>query len=347
MSDGERVIFYLIGQCLSLPEHSVIIIDEPEIHLHKSLVDKLWNRIESQIQNKLLIYITHNLEFASSRTDAMKIWVKEYNGSNSWIWEEIPNDEAIPESLVLEIIGSRKNIVFCEGESGKLDSTIYQLVYPDFHIIPRGGSDKVIESTKAFRANGALHHLTAYGIIDSDYKETPEITSLLGHNIHTISVAEIESLFCIESILRIISEHLELDADTKVNEVTDFLIASLTSEFELQVSSKAEKIIEYQLGAFSKESNTEQGIIDGLNNTISRINIQTTYEASRVLFQSAIDSRDLRQLLLIYNRKSLPNRISSIFGLANGEYGKLLVRLLKGSRKNEIILALKEYLPEL
>jgi hypothetical protein len=55
----------------------------------------------------------------------------------------------------------------------------------------------------------------------------------------------------------------------------------------------------------------------------------------------------LKQLLLIYNRKSLPNRISSIFGLANGEYGKLLVRLLKGSRQNEIILALKEYLPEL
>ena len=44
MSDGERVILYLIGQCLSLPERSVIIIDEPEIHLHKSLVDKLWNR---------------------------------------------------------------------------------------------------------------------------------------------------------------------------------------------------------------------------------------------------------------------------------------------------------------
>lgn len=42
MSDGERVVLYLIGQCLSLPENSVIIVDEPEIYLHKSLVDKLW-----------------------------------------------------------------------------------------------------------------------------------------------------------------------------------------------------------------------------------------------------------------------------------------------------------------
>ena len=111
MSDGERVILYFIGQCLSLPEHSVIIIDEPEMHLHKSLVDKLWNRIESQIQNKLIIYITHDLEFASSRTDAMKFWVKEYNGSDIWIWEEIPTDEALPESLMLEIIPKYRIIV--------------------------------------------------------------------------------------------------------------------------------------------------------------------------------------------------------------------------------------------
>jgi hypothetical protein len=288
MSDGERVILYLIGQCLCLPENSVIIIDEPEIHLHKSLGDKLWNKIETQTQNKLLIYITHDLEFASSRTDATKIWIKEYNGSNQWVWEEIPTDDNLPEGLMLEIIGNRKNVVFCEGENGKLDPTIYQLIYPDFHIIPRGGGAKVIEATKAFRSNASLHHLTAFGIIDSDYKETEEIDSLLTHNIHTISVAEIENLFCIEPILRIISEHLALDADNKVNEVIDFLINALTSEFDVQVSSKAEKIIEYKLGAFSKEANTEQGLIDGLDTTMERINISNTYEESRILYQSAI-----------------------------------------------------------
>lgn len=228
-----------------------------------------------------------------------------------------------------------------------MDSTVYQLVYPDFHVIPRGGGSKVIESTKAFRANTSLHHLTAFGIIDSDYKEQEEITALEGHNIQTISVAEIENLFCIEPILRIVSEHLELNPDTKVNEVIDFLIDALTTEFDTQVSSKAEKVIEYKLGAFSKEVNTEQGLVDGLSTTLNRIDIHAIYEEARVLYQSAIDDRNLEQLLLIYNRKTLPNRISEIFGLANGEYGKLLVRLLKGSRQNEIVTALKKYLPDL
>jgi ABC-type cobalamin/Fe3+-siderophores transport system ATPase subunit len=347
MSDGERVMLYLIGQCLCIPENSIIIIDEPEIHLHKSLVDKLWNQIESHIQNKLLIYITHDLDFAASRADAMKIWIQEYNGNNQWIWQETPVDQNLPEGLMLEIIGNRKDVIFCEGESGKLDSIVYQLVYPNHHIIPRGGADKVIEATKAFRSNTSLHHLTAHGIIDSDYKEAAEITALSGHNVHTISVAEIENLFCIEPILRIIAEHLELEPNVKVGEVVDFLITSLTKEFDVQVSSKIEKIIEYKLGSFSKESNSEQGILDGFNTTIGRIDIPVAYEETRIVFQTAISNRSLEELLLIYNRKTLPDRISGIFGLANGEYGKLLIRLLKGSRQAEIITALKQFLPEI
>lgn len=347
MSDGERVVLYLIGQCLCAPDNSVLIIDEPEIHLHKSLVDKLWNKIEELSQSKLLIYITHDLDFASSRTDAHKLWIKSYNGNNSWEWNDVPTDEQLPEGLILEIIGNRKNVIFTEGESGSLDSTIYQLVYPEYHIIPRGGGDKTIESTKALRGNPNIHHLNAFGLIDSDYKEEAEKAALLAHGIHTIPVAEIESLFCTEPILRIIAEHLELDPAQKVEEVIDFLCQSLDAEFDVQVSSKVEKIVEYKLGAYSKEGHNQAGIENGLQTTLGNIDIPAIYGATNGIYREAIDQRDLQKLLLIYNRKSLPDRISPIFGLGNGEYGKLLIRLLKGSHKDELIAALKENLPEI
>lgn len=347
MSDGERVTLYLIGQCLCAPENSIIIVDEPEIHLHKSLVDKLWNKVEELSQSKLLVYITHDLDFASSRKDAVKFWIKNYNGNNLWEWNDVPSDDNLPDGLILEILGSRKNIIFCEGENGSLDTTIYQLVYPDYHIISRGGGQKVIESTKALRGNQNIHHLNVFGLIDSDYKEEEEKQALLQHGIFTISIAEIENLFCTEPLLRIIAEHLELNPDQKVNEVIDFLIQSLNGEFELQVSSKAEKIIEYKLGAFSKESNNEQGLTDGLATTLGRIDIPTIYAQTRAKFQNAIDARNLNELLLIYNRKSLTNRISGIFGLGNGQYDKLLVRLFKGSRKDELISAMRQCLPQI
>ncbi|MFD3003855.1 DUF4435 domain-containing protein [Pontibacter toksunensis] len=347
MSDGERVTLYLIGQCLCAPDNSIIIIDEPEIHLHKSLVDKLWNKVEELSQSKLLVYITHDLDFASSRKDALKFWIKSYNGNNLWEWDEVPRDENLPDGLILEILGSRKNIIFCEGENGSLDTTIYQLVYPDYHIIPRGSGQKVIEATKALKGNHNIHHLNVFGLIDSDYKEEEEKQTLLQHGIFTISIAEIENLFCVEPVLRIIAEHLELNSEQKVNEVIDFLIQSLNAEFEVQVSSKAEKIVEYKLGAFSKEANNEQGLTAGLTTTLGRIDIPTIYAQTRTSFQNAIDARSLNELLLIYNRKSLTNRISGIFGLGNGQYDKLLVRLFKGSRKEELIHAMRQYLPQI
>ena len=38
MSDGERVVLYLIAQVLCVPQNKIIIIDEPEIHLHRSII---------------------------------------------------------------------------------------------------------------------------------------------------------------------------------------------------------------------------------------------------------------------------------------------------------------------
>ena len=64
MSDGERVTIYLLGQCLIAPNDMTIIIDEPEIHLHKSIMYRLWDKIEEFCPNKTFIYITHDLATA-------------------------------------------------------------------------------------------------------------------------------------------------------------------------------------------------------------------------------------------------------------------------------------------
>lgn len=95
MSDGERVAIYLLGQSLCAPDNSIVIIDEPEIHLHRSLMSRLWNKVEEVRGNCLFVYITHDITFASSRVEAVKIWVKNYNGNNQWEWEETPEIEGL------------------------------------------------------------------------------------------------------------------------------------------------------------------------------------------------------------------------------------------------------------
>ena len=58
MSDGERVCLYLIAQCLITPDNYIIVIDEPEIHLHTSIMKRLWDDIERCSPNKTFVYIT-------------------------------------------------------------------------------------------------------------------------------------------------------------------------------------------------------------------------------------------------------------------------------------------------
>lgn len=67
MSDGERAIFYLIGQVLVAATNSVLIIDEPELHIHRSIMSSLWDQLESARQDCAFIFITHDIEFAASR----------------------------------------------------------------------------------------------------------------------------------------------------------------------------------------------------------------------------------------------------------------------------------------
>lgn len=115
MSDGERVIFYLIGQCLAARENGILVIDEPELHLHRVLQSRLWDAVESERADCLFVYLTHDLDFAVTRVNATKIWLKSYE-NNRWDWHLVPENEDIPERLLLEILGSRKPILFVEGD---------------------------------------------------------------------------------------------------------------------------------------------------------------------------------------------------------------------------------------
>jgi predicted ATPase len=347
MSDGERVALYLIGQCLCAPGNSIVIIDEPEIHLHKSLMTRLWDRVEESCPNKLLVYITHDLDFATSRRGAKKLWIRNYEGNESWIWEEVPEIEEIPENLAIEILGNRKNIIFVEGEIGSLDLTIYQAVFPDYHIIPRGGCEKVIESTKAMRRNGALHHLKAFGIIDRDYRTDDEVEALGQAGIYTINVAEVENLFCIEPLIRIVAANQAKHEDVVVNQVTTRIVEALNAELETQISSHAEREIQFRLKKFQKDADSEQGLKDGLVALLATIDIAAIFEQSRTLFQQAIDDNSLEKTLRIYNRKNLHKRIAAFFDLQNDGYIELLLRLIKSDKKAPVVDALRAFMPTL
>lgn len=346
MSDGERVVLYLLGQCLCAPLGALLIVDEPELHLHKSLMDKLWNKVEQLCPDKTLIYITHDLDFAASRAGAAKVWTQSFSGTH-WVWRYIPVDEALPEALILEIIGNRKQLLLCEGERGGLDHTIYQLCYPAFHVIPRGGSDKVIETTKALKGNGDLHKVTARGIIDRDVRSEAEVLALAAHGVEILAFAEIENLLCTEKLVTLVATRLSLSEADVLAAVTKYVSDALKSELDSQIAMRAQRRIRYQLSQYSAISLTESGLQQGVTTLIGTLSVPSLWSEAQQTINDAITNNHLNDLLRVYNRKSLSERISVCFGLKKGEYPALVLRLLKGPDAELFAAALRSVLPVL
>jgi ABC-type glutathione transport system ATPase component len=72
MSDGERGVLYLASQILSLDHGRIIIVDEPETHLHGSIMNNLWAALERARNDCQFVYITHDINFAARHTNSDK-----------------------------------------------------------------------------------------------------------------------------------------------------------------------------------------------------------------------------------------------------------------------------------
>ena len=342
MSDGERVIFYLIGQCLSAPKNGIIVIDEPELHLHKSVQVPLWDAIEKLRDDCLFVYLTHDVDFAAAKEAAERVWLKSFDGQK-WDWELINDDENLPDELLIEVLGSRKPVVFVEGENGSLDVSLYRELLSNFLVIPRGSCSQVIQSVKALKANPQIHHLDVFGLIDRDRRVQEEITKLELSSIYVLGVAEVENLFCVKEVLEVVSDRLARDPVTDFQTVSNTIFSRLQSELDTQVSLRTSSEVKFQLNMFDTNQKGENRINDALQSLIVNIDVNKIYSDTHTIYSNVLQNKDYEQLLALYNRKSLSSQVSNSLGLANGSLPEMVVRLVRSDCKEMIANALKPY----
>ncbi|WP_303823112.1 DUF4435 domain-containing protein [Abiotrophia defectiva] len=345
MSDGERVALYLIAQCLSVPENMTIIIDEPEIHLHRSIINKIWTAIEAEREDCFFVYITHDTQFAASHKNSKKIWVKEYNGVK-WEYEEV-EDSSLPEQLLLDILGNRKPVLFVEGTSESYDTKLYSEIYKDYYVIACGSCSSVISQTKAMSANKQLHHLKCYGIIDRDYRSDYEIEAYRKDNIFTLKVAEVENLFLVEELLYIINDILGFNDDDKVKNVKDYIIKDrFAKEIDKQICEAIVSEIKFKLTIANISTKNEEEAKDSLESAFKSISYDELKAKYTGEFNEILELEAYSNVLKVFNSKSLSTSIGHFFGIDNKGYRELIVRHIKGNRVDEIIRAISPYLPE-
>lgn len=341
MSDGERAVLYLIAQVLCVPENKYLIIDEPEVHLHRSIMNRLWSNLEKFRPDCFFIYITHDTFFAASHSGSDKIWVKDYNNER-WNIEILQNHE-LPEDLLFEILGSRKNVLFVEGERNSYDTKLYRLLYPNFHVIPCGSCSQVISRTKAFRNVKTLHHFRVYGIIDRDFRSLQEIQKYKEHDIFVLSVAEIENLFLTEEIVRSLAKHLFKDPDKIFESVKKYILSRFEQQLENQICKSVVANLKFQLSSIELSQKNEEETKNSLDVGLLQINFEKTKEKQRKIFTEALASQDYKYILTLFNEKGLSKAVGQFFGLQNNCYYDMVLSLLKEDEYQFLKKELQEY----
>jgi len=336
MSDGERVVFYMIGEIICTQQDSIIIIDEPELHLHKSICKILYDLIEESRPDCSFVYLTHDLEFGFSRISSVKIWAKSYEGNNVWDYEILDEESEFPNQLYLEILGSRKPVLFIEGDDNSIDSKLYPRVFQDYTIKPLGSCGKVINIVKSFNDLNSFHHISSIGLIDRDRRTDGEITGLNGNSIWVCDVAEIENLLLIDGVIKEVAiSMMKPNPDGIVTEVKGNVIAFFTQRLEEQAlihfKSKIQK-------SFRNASN-----LDGINDfNVMKTNLDSFWATQdfdvqiqeiRTEFQDMIDTANYDEILRVFNNKGIiaNSKVMDLCGIntRNNAYLNYIIALIK------------------
>lgn len=205
MSDGERVAFFYIATVMSAPEKSFIIVDEPENHLNPAIYNKIWDRLIESRNDCQFIFISHTMEFINARTNFELVKIKKFIRPNKFEFEFLGDslDNIQPQSIV-EIVGSRKPILFCEGTKLDYDYKIYENLFGNrYTVIPTGNCITVENSVDACNMHATTYSIqSAIGIIDSDLKSPEEIDRLKAKKVFCLKCNEIEMLLLDEVLFK-------------------------------------------------------------------------------------------------------------------------------------------------
>lgn len=334
MSDGEREIFYVVGRVLLAKPSSLIIIDEPELHLHKAILNKLWDTLEQRRNDCMFIYLTHDIDFASTRM-AKKCWLKSYSEDLRKDWEVLPIEEnEIPEALLMKILGSRKRILFCEGNKGSLDCQIFEILFPNYTITPVASCKDVINYTKAFNKIEGKY-TEAFGIIDRDFRTTEQLEKLKTEKVFTYNVAEIENLFLNEEFIKGFAEYKKETCD--IDKIKNSILQLFSSKIQQQASSYITSRINYVFNeSHLKNGNSKDDVRTAYSDFLSQIQIDSWFTERTQSLQRIVEMNDYEGAICTFNNKGLHRIIEREFGISS--YDKKAIMYLRESEEARTIL---------
>lgn len=351
MSDGERATFYLLGQTLAAPPGVLIIFDEPELHIHRSIMGRLWDELEAARPDCGMVVISHDLEFVASRTGG-KVVLRDYRPADGWLLEDVPDDSGFSEETATLILGSRRPILFVEGTKSSLDQAIYRACFPTWTVIPRGSCEEVIHAVMTFRANAQLTRIKCAGIVDADAYEAHEQDALAGMRIAILPVSEIENIFLLPDVLKAILKsegHRGQELDTKAQAILDHVFSEATRpENQLPVVlGYCRRRIDRTLKRLDFSSATDiADLAAEYASETGSLDVPALAALAANKIQAAVALRDAPELLRWFDNKGMLAIAAKAKGTSLLSFEQWILRALRNDAAPALVRTIRRNLPK-
>ena len=353
MSDGERAIFYLIGQTLVASKDAVLIIDEPELHLHPSIMTALWDELATARPDCAFVFITHSLEFAANRPGT-KFVIRNFDPAPNWSLDTVSEDLGFSEEFATLIMGSRRPVLFVEGAHSSLDKIIFRSTYPNHLVLPLDSCEAVIHAVASMRSNASLTRVACRGIVDRDHRSTDEVQNLRSLGVEVLPVAEIENIVLLPGVSRAIASHegyegVELDERLKcLRDAVFELLESHDEKSATIVRHTARRIDSHLKRIDLSGAKSIQDLEQCCKRQTQSLVTAALASEARKQIQSAIDKNDLSALLTHYDNKGLFALAAKHLKDSKAEpFKRWLDRVLGNGSVPKLSDAIREALPKI
>ncbi|MCB1482153.1 MAG: ATP-binding protein [Rhodobiaceae bacterium] len=353
MSDGERAIFYMIGQALVAEAGQVLIVDEPELHVHRSIMSKLWDELEAARPDCAFVFITHDLEFAAARA-AQKYVIRDYDPSPNWIVDEVPEDTGFDEDLATLILGSRRPILFVEGDRSSLDLAFYRCCYPEWTVVPRSSCTEVIHAVVTMRANAHLTRINCSGIVDADHYGDDDKKYLGDLGIETLPVSEIENVVLLPDVSQAIAEAEGFrgeELEQRLAALAESIFQSIDSDEKIEevaVRHTKRRIDRILKKLDLSAARTTDQIEEEYKQRTGELDVRLLARQFKDELGQALRERNLSRLLALYDNKGLMAlAASNLKSCRQKNFESWLTRTLRNRTAPGVVDAIVRHLPKI
>lgn len=305
LSDGERNALLIAVNVLTADEGTLVIIDEPERHLHRSIISPLLSNLLTTRPDCSFVISTHDTDLVLDNPSTHSLLVRGCtfleNRAKGWDADLIPTDLAVDESLLKDILGSRRTLLFIEGnDRSSLDKPLYSLMFPNISILARGSCRDVEHAVLGIRNSASFHWIKAFGIIDSDNRVDADINRLRRNGVYPLNVHSVESLYYSHRIIRRIAmrqaDVTGEDSSSLIESATNAALSSLSHQVQRLSERAVEKSVRSEIDLhWPKLEDVAAGRAVDI-----RIDIAGKVQDEVNLFQGLLSNGDIEKIICRY-----------------------------------------------